>query len=253
MCFQRFCNFANVLSLQKLDIDDIIKIEQTVKEQFKNWLDQNTDTTNFVDYFGPIYHARPNEFTLSCGDEKMILQLSEYVKTTIQRKGYEYFQGQNSRCHQSTKRNRTNNYEISEEELEEQLFNGVLHLLQPYGDHVTSLFKKEMVVVTNANGEIKGNVRCVVCETEIEAGKKMKTGRNKSYSQYWNGHKWILSNFANHHLCNVHPIANSANQTHTKSEIDKENSQTKASHSISAAADLRNNSNDENLMTDERM
>lgn len=163
----RFCNFGNVLSLQKFDDDDIIKIEQMAKHQFKAWLDENTDTTNYVDYFGPIYHMKPDQFTFTCGDKKMIQQISEYVQSTIQRKGYGYFRRENSRCSQNVKQHGTDN--LSMEELQEELFNGILNLLQPYGDHVTSLFKKEMVVVSNENEEIRGLVHCVVCDTETEA------------------------------------------------------------------------------------
>lgn len=77
MCVQRFCNFGNVLSLQKLDNDDMIQIEQMAKNKFKDSLDENTHTINLIDYFGPIYHTNPDQFTFTCGDKKMILQLSE--------------------------------------------------------------------------------------------------------------------------------------------------------------------------------
>lgn len=249
MFVQRFCNFGNVLSLQKFDNDDHIKMEQMVKDQFKDWLDENTDTTNFVDYFGPIYHAKPDQFTFTCGDKKMIQQISEYVQSTIRRKGYGYFQGRNSQCSQNTDRHGT----YREGELQEELFNGVLNLLQVYGDHVTSLFKKEMVLVTNENGEVKGRVRCILCDTGIETAKKKEKRRKNSYAQYWNGHKWILSNFANHHLHNVHPIANNANQTPKESNIDETNSESMSIDSISPVDDLRNDSNAENFMIDKRM
>lgn len=226
-----------MLSLQKFDDDDIIKIEQMAKHQFKAWLDENTDTKNFVDYFGPIYHSKPDQFTFTCGDRKMIQQLSEYVQSTIQRKGYGYFRGEISRCSQNNKRHGTDNCVINEKELQEELYNCVLNLLQPYGDHVISLFKKDMIVVENENGEIRGLVHCVVCDTEIETEKTKKKKRKDFYSQYWNGQKWILSNFANHHLHNVHPIANDANQTPKESDTDEQNSRIKPSRSTSPVDD----------------
>lgn len=240
-----------MLSLQKLDNDDIIKIEQMAKDQFKDFLDRNTNATNFVDYFGPIYHTKPNEFIFTCGDIKMILQLSEYVQSTIRKNGYGYFQGENRRCYQNAKRNATDNRDTSEEELQEELFNGVLILLQPYGENVTSLFKKEMVKVTNQNGEIKGLVHCVVCDTDVETEKTKKKKRKDYYSQYWNGQKWSLSNFANHHLNKVHPITKNENQSPKESEVDEENFQTR--HSSSPVDDLRNSSNAENVITDTSM
>lgn len=226
MGFLRFCNFGNVLSLQKFDVEDINKIEQMVKHQFKSWLDENTDETDYVDYFGPIYYMKPDQFTFTCGDMKMIQQISEYVQSTIRKKGYEYFQGKNSQCFQKPKRYESVDCELSEEELRDELYNAVLKILQPYGDHVISLFKKEMVVVTNENGEIRGLVHCVVCDSDIKTEKKMNRKRKNSYSQYWNGNKWIISNFANHHLQNVHPILHKANE----SDTDKQNPGT--SHSI---------------------
>lgn len=238
MCVQRFCNFGNVLSLQKLDNDDIINIEQMAKNEFKDWIDEQTHITNLVDYFGPIYHTKPQQFTFTCGDNKMIKQLSEYVQLTVRKKGYEYFQNKNRRCSQHSKRHGTDNRDLTEEELQDELFNGVLNLLQPYGDDVMSLFKKEMVEVTNENGQIKGLVHCVVCDTEKETGSKMKKRRKDFYSQYWNGQKWSLSNFANHHLNKVHPIMKNASK---ESNIDEENSQN--SDSISSVGGLRNNSN----------
>lgn len=66
----------------------------------------------------------------------------------------------------------------------------------------------------------------------------MKKRRKDFYSQYWNGHKWILSNFANHHLRNVHPIANNANQAPEESDTDEQNPRTKSSHSILQVDDL---------------
>lgn len=206
MSFQRFCNFGNVLSLQKFENDDIIEIERMAKNQFKPWLDENLDTINLVDYFGPIYHTNPEQFTFTCGDKKMIQQISEYVKSTVQRKGYGYFRGEKSQCLQNVK-HVIDECEVSEEDLGEQLFNGVLGLLQPYGNHLTSLFTKDMVVIRNENGQIKGFVRCVICNAETDTDKEKKKRRKSQYSQYWNGQKWILSNFANHHLNIIHPIA----------------------------------------------
>lgn len=244
MCVQRFCNFGNVLSLQKLDNDDITQIEQMAKNRFKDWLYENTDTINLIDYFGPIYHTKPDQFTFTCGDKKMILQLSEYVQLTVRRKGYEYFQGKSHRSTKNSMRHGTHNHDPSDDELQEDLYNGVLSLLQPYGDDVMSLFTKEMVVVTNENGDIKGCVRCVLCDTEMATGSKMKKRRKDFYSQYWTGQKWSLSNFANHHLQNVHPIAKNANEASKGSNIDEENIQT--SHSSMSVGGLGNNPNIKN-------
>lgn len=87
-----------------MDDDDIIEIEKMAREQFKDFLDENMDTTNFIDYFGPIYHRKPNQFTFNCGGKKMIKQLSEYVQSTTRRNGYGYFQGEHRRCQPNAKR-----------------------------------------------------------------------------------------------------------------------------------------------------
>lgn len=238
-CLHRFCNFGNVLSLQQLEEEDITKIEQMAKTQLIDFLAENEESNNFIEYFGPIYHSKPGQFTFTCGDRKMLKQLSGYVQTTVQKKGYAYFRAESRSCHQNSERHGTNIRD--EEELQEQLYNEVLNALQPYG--VSSLYKKEMVTVTNENGSIKGLVRCVLCDTDTDPKKRRR--RTEYYSQYWNGQKWILSNFINHHLNKVHTIAK--NQTRKENDIDGENAQT--SRAISNVDDPRNVNN----TIDERM
>lgn len=92
-----------------------------------------------------------------------------------------------------------------------------------------------MVIVTNENGEIKGHVHCVVCDIDMETDPKPKKRRKDQYSQYWNGQKWSLSNFANHHLSKVHPITKNENQAVKQSQIDE-----KTIHSSSPVDDLEN-------------
>lgn len=249
MLVQRFCNFANVLSLQKFDNEDLSKMEQMVKDKLKDWLRENTEAANFVDYFGPVYHANPEQFTFTCGDQKMILQISDYVKLKIRTKGYGYFQRKKSQCSENTNQHATYR-DATEEELQDELFHGTLNLLQPYGDKVTTLFEKEMVSVTIEDGEIKGHIRCILCESEIETTKKR---RKISYAQYWNGQKWILSNYANHHLRNAHPITINKNQTSNESNIDETNSQPTSIDLISPEDDLKKGSNVETILNDERM
>lgn len=218
LSFLRFCNFGNVLSLQKFENTDINEIEQMAKNQYTSWLDEHKETKNYLDYFGPIYCAKPEQFSFSCGDIKMIQQISEYVKSTIRMKGYGYFKGETSRYAQHIEQNDC----FNDEELQKKLYDGVLDLLQPYGENVVSLFKEEMVVITNENGVISGRVRCVICDTEINNHKKKKKKRQELYSQFWNGHKWCLSNFSNHHLRKVHPITKYERQMPKESGSDDE-------------------------------
>lgn len=102
-----------MLSLQKLDAEDIIKIEKMVKDQYKNFLEGKADRKDFADYFGPIYDEKPDQFTFTGGDVKMILQISEYVQLTVRKKGYGYFKGENSRCE-------TNECDVSEAEMQKK-------------------------------------------------------------------------------------------------------------------------------------
>lgn len=92
-CLHRFFNFGNVISLQKLEEDDITKIEQMVKTQLIDFLAGNEESNNFIEYFGPIYHSKPDQFTFTCGDRKMLKQLSDYVQTTVQKKRLCIFSG----------------------------------------------------------------------------------------------------------------------------------------------------------------
>lgn len=201
-----------MLSLQKLDNDDIGQIQNMIKSGLKEWLDEKLEGKDYMDYFGPIYDTKPKEFTFSCGDIRMIQQISEYVRTTVQKRGYGRFKS----CGKSTTQCETDNFESEKEKLQEQLYNGVLELLQPYGKDVTSHFKEDMAIVSIDGGVIKGSVRCILCIIEPHKNKRRK--RQDFYSQYRNGKNWVLSNFSNHHLRKVHPIETDASPPEQKNE-----------------------------------
>lgn len=183
---------------------------------------------NFVDYFGPIYEKKPEGFSFSCGDVKMLKQISEYVQSTVRKKGYRYFKG-DSRCPQNEGQSETVDSGASDVEIKEKLFDGILNLLQPYGEDVVSLFKKDMVIVTNENGTISGRIRCVLCDTQFGIDVKKKRRRQEFYSQFWNGQSWCLSNYSNHHLQKVHPIHTDENQTTKKKHLHEVKSEMVAS------------------------
>lgn len=203
--FQRFCNFGNVLSLQRLDNSDITQMQQMVKTEYTKWIENNVngEKTGLIDYFGPIHAEKPEEFMFSCGDIKMITQLSEYVKGTVQKKGYEYFKEPSGRPSQAVNR-QSHDSTFSLEDAQGKLFAGILDSIKPYGDDVTSLLSREMIMVTNANGVMSGKVQCVLCDSGDISERKRKRKR-QSYLQFWNGKNWVVSNFTKH-LSNVHPM-----------------------------------------------
>lgn len=198
-----------MLSLQKFTTEDITKMQEMITE-YKTFIDENADIENlpYIDYFGPIYCKKPENFKFFCGDIKMISQLSEYVHQTIKRKGYGHFKAYS----QNSKQNVTNNCYVSEEQLQLELFNGVLALLKPYGENVVSLFKIEMATVVIEDSIISGRVRCVICDLEYDTKKTNRKRRQELYAQFWSGNKWCFSNFANHHLNKLHPIKEDTDQ-----------------------------------------
>lgn len=140
----------------------------------------------------------------------MIKQISEHVQITVQKRGYVHFT--EKKCLKETSDCDDINERVSETtEIQEKLFNGVLDLLKPYGENVVSLFTKDMAMVITTGKVIRGRVRCVLCDNDIKPENAKKKRRRELYSQYWNGHSWCLSNFANHHLRNVHPIEKNVN------------------------------------------
>lgn len=225
-----------------------------IKDEYKNWLDKQKDDTNLIDSYGPIYNSKPEQFIFSCGDIKMIRQIAEYVQTTVRQRGYGYFKGKTKRCLPNATRCETKNSDADETGMQEKLFNGVSDLLQPYGKDVVALFKREMVVVTNEDGVINGCVRCVLCDSLSEPERKKKRRRQEfgenwnGYKQYWNGYSWCLSNFANHHLRNVHPIQNNTNQQTKKNDYYEETSGMNATQSTSPTNDLMKKFYKENLI-----
>lgn len=130
----------------------------------------------------------------------MMLQISEYVRSTVQKKGYEHFNGENYMCSKSTIQRKPGISDADEAEIHDKLFNGILDSLQPYGENVVSRFEKNMAIVIVEGDLIKGRVRCILCDTEFEHEKKKRKKRQEFYSQYWNGSS------SNHHLRKTHPI-----------------------------------------------
>lgn len=136
----------------------------------------------------------------------MIKQLSEYVRTTVKKKGCKYFRGgSNNKKSRNMNRRGTDRIDVSEEDAQEKLFDGISNLLKPYGGYVISLFKKEMVIITNRDGVISGGIRCVLCNSDSVSEERKKRKRQELYSQFWNGDNWVVSNFAKHLFC-VHPL-----------------------------------------------
>lgn len=171
-----------------------------VKDQFKQWLEEKLETIDFLDYFGPVYDTKPDQFCFSCGDIHMIQKIAEHVQITVQKKGYQHFDGVNNHC--GTDHRETN--DDADEKIRESLYTAVVDLLKPYGSDVVSRFKKDMVEVTIEGDMIKGRIRCILCDMELRHENSKRRRRKDFYNQYWNGHSWCLSNFFNRHLKNIH-------------------------------------------------
>lgn len=72
----------------------------------------------------------------------------------------------------------------------------------------------------------------MLCDSELESEKKKKKKRRQEfYSQFWNGHSWCVSNFANHHLRNIHPIQNYTNKRTQKFDCHEEKTEMNSSQS----------------------
>lgn len=217
-----------------------------IRDQFQQWLCERLEEKDFIDFFGPVYDTKPEEFTFSCGDIKMMLQISEYVRSTVQKKGYEHFNGENCMYPKSTIQRKPYISDADEADIHDKLFNGILDLLQPYGENVVSRFEKNMATVTNEGDVIKGRVRCILCDTQFEHEKKKRKKNQEFYSQYWNGSSWCFSNYANHHLRKIHPIQKSSDGLYGEKSDAKEDLSMMNSQFTSRADELNENSNDEN-------
>lgn len=210
------------------------------RNMLKDWLDKKIGEVDLIDYFGPIYDSKPDQFEFTRGDVKMICQISEYLQTTVRKNGYRYFKGKDSQCPENMKRCETNKNDDNLAEIQDKLFEGVSNLLLPYGQDVVSLFKKGMAIVKNENGAISGRVRCVLCDrdSECETNESQKRRRRQAYySQFWNGHSWCLSNFSNHHLRHAHPIQINANQ---QTEMSQVSAQMQSDHDFKSISDPEN-------------
>lgn len=157
--FQRFCNFGNALTLKEIDDSDITIIENDIRTKMVQWLEnnkmlENDDFLNLNDIFGPIFSSNPKDFQFLPGDKKMIKQLAEYIKKTIDNNGFTYFKrktkGRVRNCVITTPLGRfygkpinknnwlsedlQDNNEAKDADLEKRLFDRVFKLLLPYDD-----------------------------------------------------------------------------------------------------------------------
>lgn len=225
-------------------------MQQMIKDRYENWLKENSVPIDYCDFFGPIYQNKPDQFAFSPGDIKMIVQISEYIQLTVKKKGYTYFKAKiNEYFNKDTGASNIQNDQDIKEKLHDELFNGVLDLLKPYGDNVASLFEKEMAVVSFENGKTKGGVRCVLCELKTNTNTMKRKKQQKFYSQFWKGQSWSLSNFTAH-LTGLHSTQNktpaqsvSGINMEDKSGIFDEKCDTKIDKSL--VVEL--NSNDQNI------
>lgn len=92
----RLCGFANVISLQDLDDDDVSEMENFVREKLLSYVNGlDSPKINKKDYFGPLYASDTTEFAFLPGDKKLMRNLTAYVKRTIEsEKGVGYFNTQ---------------------------------------------------------------------------------------------------------------------------------------------------------------
>lgn len=174
-----------MVSLSKFDDNDIAKIEQLVQSEFKKWLSTKIVEADLTDFFGPIYYTNPEEFRFRCGDVKMLKGISDYIKSAVEMKGYNYFM---------TRENPSEPHHVPTD-LSSQLFNAALKCLEPYGENITRRFQPYMVRVEVVGRQIKGSVHCILCD--LPEYRQAKT-RKDFYSQHWNGDKWSVINLKTH-------------------------------------------------------
>lgn len=125
---------------------------------------ENDDLLNLNDIFGPIFSLNPRDFQFLPGDKKMIKQLAEYIKKTIDNNDFTYFKRKSKKrvpnCVITTplgrfyrksinknnwlSENSQDNNGAKDANLEEKLFDRVFKLLLPYDD-AAKQFSKDMV------------------------------------------------------------------------------------------------------------
>lgn len=160
-------------------------MQNMVKCLFREWLDEKLESIDLIDYFGPVYHTKPEQFNFSAGDKRMIEKISEHVRTTIQKKGYGFFDGRNTR---RTTQSGINDSDVVANGMKVKLFDAVSDLLQPYGENIVKQFKIDMVEVSTDGAMMKGRVRCILCDIGFGTQATKRKKRNEFYSQFRNGH-----------------------------------------------------------------
>lgn len=95
-CILRLSGFANPLSLQAFENDDLALIENFVRKCMLTHIGNMEQQVIKKEYFGTFYESDPSEFTFLPGERKLILQLAAHVKSIVySEKGFAFFNSNN--------------------------------------------------------------------------------------------------------------------------------------------------------------
>lgn len=218
--------FGNALTFSLLEDADITEVENLIKTQTLSTLIFNsndteafkhdnmiTDEKQMKEYFGDTFYKNSKIFEFNPGDKKVIKYIVKHINDIVAskgvKKGMKHFKStQNSNRIQLAPTN-TENLDLMADvedaemlaELKTSLFQKVMECLELF--NVNEIMELEnlsdnIVSVSMHNGQIFGDVYCVLCSD----GKKKSRPKRVSYcSKYW-----IPSNFVTH-LRKVHKLS----------------------------------------------
>lgn len=227
--------FGNALAFSLVNDADITDVENLIKSRTLTILTANSNDTDGLEqdnslskeiqmkeYFGDMYYKDSKNFEFLPGDKKLIKYLVNHIKIVVAskgiKKGLKHFKStQKSNRIQVAPANANilkpiTEYDDAEmlSELKTSLFQKVIECLELF--NVNEIMELEnisdnIVSVSMHNGQIFGDVYCILCSNE----KKKSRPKRVSYSSKY----WIPSNFVTH-LKKVHKLSQNKFKSNSK-------------------------------------
>lgn len=223
--------YANPVSFKAIDDTDIDAVEKSVREQTLKYLENKlsesinvsdcdvlVDDDQLEEYFGPFYKFAPSKFTFLPGEKKLIKQLVLHAQKIIDgngiNSGLKQFKPKRAlkrKCSNNspieldtqitnaTKKIDENEFESLLPRLNSSLFAKVNEILMQYkADEIinTENISPNIVSVVYKNGQVYGDINCILCQNESKANKQ--NPKRISYKINNSSQFWVTSNFTTH-------------------------------------------------------
>lgn len=231
--------FGNALTFKDVNEEDIMTVEAFVRNELLKILSNNAsesigedcdalvDEQQMLDHFGEAYKEQPENFKFLSGHKKLIRNVAAHVKRLVdgkgENKGLKFFQPKlilpkraiKSEPKLHTTQDVPTPNVLNEETLTElmpqlksSLFTKVMECLKQYKVNqqmVIDDVDEGIVSVFIEDGQVYGNIQCIICQNNPKKNKHNQKPKRVSYHTDEISQYWVASNFTTH-LKRVHKL-----------------------------------------------